>query len=349
MNNLLYSLFVFNLVICIVFATLSTTWLSDNAQLHNYIFNNYDKTDPKNSNIAKFFVLFLTFFIGYSQIIPISLYVALEIVKIIQGILIYYDNDIYDFDLKKPTISRTTDLIEELGQVEFIFSDKTGTLTQNSMILKKCYVNKKIYGILKEENENKKFTINGDTNPAKKMMSINENDKKDKECLLDFFNLLALCHSVFPEKTDKGIVFQGSSPDDVALVQGAMQMGIEFINKDFNDSTIKNQLTNETSVWEQKIEMPFDSDRKRMSVIVKEKKTKKLILFSKGADNVMFSENRVKVEPEALEEIEKVLNIFSKEGLRILVMAMKFLDYDFYEDWEKRHNDARNKGQSLII
>lgn len=347
MNTLLYSLFAFDLVVCLVFAGLSTSWSGDNAVFHNYVFPNYNETESQNNTIIKFIVLFLTFFVGYSQIIPISLYVALEMVKIIQGFLIKYDNDIYDIDLKKPAISRTTDLIEELGQVEFIFSDKTGTLTQNSMVLKKCYVNKKIYGIIKEEEENKKFTINGDTTPAKKIMSFNDSDKKDKESLLDFFNLLALCHAVFPEKTDRGILYQGSSPDDVALVQGASQMGIEFVNKDFNDLTIRNQLTNETSVWEQKAEMPFDSDRKRMSVIVKDKNSKRLMLLSKGADNVMFSDNRVLLNPESLEEIDKVLNIFSKEGLRILVMAQKFLDNDYFEDWERRHNEARNKGQSL--
>jgi phospholipid-transporting ATPase len=349
MNTLLYSLFAFDIIVCIIFAILSTRWIGNDGINHNYIFPNYyDKATEKNT-ILRFIILFLTFFVGYSQIIPISLYVALEMVKIIQGILIYYDNDIYDVDLKKPAISRTTDLIEELGQVEFIFSDKTGTLTQNSMILKKCYVNKKIYGIIKEEEENKKFTINGDTTPAKKIMSFNENDEKDKECLLDFFSLLAICHSVFPEKTDRGIVYQGSSPDDVALVQGANQMGIEYINKDFNDLTIKNQLNNEINVWEQKAEMPFDSDRKRMSVIVRDKKSNKLMLLSKGADNVMFSDNRINVSPENLEEIDKVLNIFSKEGLRILVMAEKFLDEEYFEDWQERHNDARNKGQNLKL
>lgn len=347
MNNLLYSLFAFDLIVCLIFAALSTSWIETNANSHFYVFPNYNKNDAKNNTIVKFIILFLTFFVGYSQIIPISLYVALEMVKIIQGFLIKYDNDIYDVDLKKPAISRTTDLIEELGQVEFIFSDKTGTLTQNSMILKKCYVNKKIYGILKEEDENKKFTINGDTTPAKKIMSFNETDKKDKESLLDFFNLLAICHAVFPEKTDRGILYQGSSPDDVALVQGASQMGIEFVNKDFNDLTIKNQLTNDISVWEQRIEMPFDSDRKRMSVIVRDKNSKKLMLLSKGADNVMLSENRVKMTPQTLEEVDKVLNVFSKEGLRILVMAQKFLDDDYFEDWEKRHNETRKKGQNL--
>jgi magnesium-transporting ATPase (P-type) len=108
---------------------------------------------------------------------------------------------------------------------------------------------------------------------------------------LDFFNLIALCHSVFPEKTDKGIIYQGSSPDDVALVKGAAQIGIKFISKDFNELKIYNRLFNSKSYWELVEEMPFDSNRKRMSVIIKNKSTNELFLLSKEADNIMLSED----------------------------------------------------------
>jgi len=347
MNKLLYSLFAFDIILCIAFSILSFIWENNNKKFHFYLFPDNTLESPKYSSTANFIVLFLTFFVGFSQIIPISLYVALEIVKIIQGILIYYDNEIYENEIKKPTISRSTDLIEELGQVEFIFSDKTGTLTQNNMILKKCYANKKIYGINKQKDETAQYTLNGDTSICRKILSNEEDDKRDKEALINFFYLICLCHSVFPEKTDRGIIYQGSSPDDVALVQGAKQMGFEFISKEYNNLIIKNHLSNEKLVWEQLYELPFDSDRKRMSVIVRNKLSKKLYLLTKGADNIMLSENRIVLIDQSFDEVNRVINVFSKEGLRTLVMGMKILDPDEFEDWENRFCDARNVGRDL--
>lgn len=72
--------------------------------------------------------------------IPISLYVIIEMLKLIQSKLINNDIKMFfaDPDDMSLVLCRNSDLIEELGQVEFIFSDKTGTLTQNKMEFKKC-------------------------------------------------------------------------------------------------------------------------------------------------------------------------------------------------------------------
>ncbi len=107
-----------------------------------------------------FFLKFLTFLVAYSHLIPISLYVALEIVKMIQTIFILYDEKCIDPVSKKPAIARTSDLIEELGQVEFIFTDKTGTLTKNEMVFRKCFINNVSYG----ENEITELNSNNSNN-----------------------------------------------------------------------------------------------------------------------------------------------------------------------------------------
>lgn len=85
------------------------------------------------------------FLVAFSQLIPISLYVALEILKLVQAYLISYDKKIYYEPLKKKTCVRSSELIEELGQIEFIFSDKTGTLTCNCMEFRKCSINGIVY------------------------------------------------------------------------------------------------------------------------------------------------------------------------------------------------------------
>jgi len=70
--------------------------------------------------------------------IPISLYVVIEMTKLGQSKLINEDVRMFFAEDMQFALCRNSDLVEELGQVEFVFSDKTGTLTQNKMEFKKC-------------------------------------------------------------------------------------------------------------------------------------------------------------------------------------------------------------------
>lgn len=348
MNKLLYSLFAANIIICVIFGSLSYQFVKQNAMSYTYIFPDYDPLSTINSGVVKFGYNFLTFFVAYSQIIPISLYVALEVVKIIQGVLIYYDTEMFDVELKKPAVCRTSDLIEELGQVEFIFSDKTGTLTQNSMILKKCLIDGKIYGQRQSEAEDAPFTLNGDKNVFEKLKSSNPPDVQEKKKLEEFFYLMAICHNVFPEVTESGeITYQGSSPDEIALVNAASQVGIKFIDKKFTTITIKNCITDKETCYEIRQEIPFNSDRKRMSVVIKDLQTNKYMILSKGADNVMLGSGETipivthYSKPNELDITKSVLNAFSIEGLRILVMGQKEISEEFYKEWENKYNSIQ--------
>lgn len=344
MNKLLYSVFIFEIILCVVYGYLCLNWNNKNETIYTYIFITKDKHNP----FAKFIVNMFTCFVSYSQMIPISLYVVLEIIKIIQGFLIFYDNEIYDVSIDKPAGCRSTDLIEELGQVEFIFSDKTGTLTQNSMVLKKVYINSKVYGNIKdEEDPETPFTINGDTRIVKKLKSVEQSDAEDRNAIESFFYLLALCHSVFPEFNKEGkLIYQGASPDEISLVKGAQQIGYEYTSKDFSEMTIKDHVHDVTKKFELKIELPFDSNRKRMSVIIYNQETRQYELLCKGADSVMLK--LINFQEQEKEEVNRVINVLSKEGLRVLVMSKKALSTEFFTSWINRVNAVRNQDEEVL-
>ncbi|GLJ17222.1 hypothetical protein SUGI_0298350 [Cryptomeria japonica] len=104
-----------------------------------------DYYDPKKPALAAF-LHFITALILYGYLIPISLYVSIEIVKVLQSRFINEDQNMYDEETDKPARARTSNLNEELGQVDTILSDKTGTLTCNSMEFLKCSIAGTAYG-----------------------------------------------------------------------------------------------------------------------------------------------------------------------------------------------------------
>ena len=359
MNKIMYSLFAFTISICAIFSLCSMKFIDKNSKNYTYIFFFYDPNQKKNKPIFRLIIHFFTFFVSYAQIIPISLYVVMEMIKLFQSFLIKYDYEMFDLNIQTPSSCRESGLIEELGQIDFIFSDKTGTLTQNIMEFKKCFINGKVYGAETEFNEcnNHKFSINGDMEAYKRLKEKpnNEIEKCDRDILELFFILLSTCHDVFPENENGKIIYQGSSPDDIALVKGAQQLGYEFIEKNFTTIKVYNNINDELLEFEIYCILPFDSERKRMSVILKDLKNNKYILFSKGSDSVMLqgiqSYNPLITKfsyQKQQEEIEQILNKFSREGLRILIMGFRELSPKYFTSVIKKYNETRKHNPNKL-
>ena len=354
MDKLMYSLFAFTFFLCIIFAILNNKFTGKNYYNYDYIFNT---KKPITKSSSRFFKNFLIFFIDYYQIIPISLYVVMEIIKIYQGILIYYDFDIYDLSINKPANCREIGLIEELGQVEFIFSDKTGTLTMNEMEFKKCFIHGKIYGAEKEQNEciDTYHSINGDMTAYEvltgKIIGNGIYSTEDQKKIDMFFLLLCTCHEVFPEFNNGKLNYKGASPDDIALVKGAQQLGYEFQSKNFNTLLIKNTINDDIISCDLKILLPFDSDRKRMTTVIKNNNNLKCYVFTKGSDGIMLKGTHdhfpIIEKYNYIQEkyyAEKIIERFSKEGLRILAMGYKEISDVQINYWDAKIKEAKLNG-----
>uniref|UniRef100_A0A7N4PVU8 Phospholipid-transporting ATPase n=1 Tax=Sarcophilus harrisii TaxID=9305 RepID=A0A7N4PVU8_SARHA len=190
----------------------------------------------------------LTFIILYNNLIPISLLVTLEVVKFIQALFINWDLDMYYMENDTPAMARTSNLNEELGQVKYLFSDKTGTLTCNIMTFKKCSIAGVTYGHfpeLERERSSEDFsqlpppTSDSCIFDDPRLLQNIENEHPTAGCIQEFLTLLAVCHTVIPEKAGDTINYQASSPDEGALVKGAKKLGFVFTGRTPNSVIIE--------------------------------------------------------------------------------------------------------------
>lgn len=259
----------------------------------------YLRIEDTTSNKAQQFVKdLLTCIILYNNLIPISLIVTMEVVKFWQAQLINSDLDMYYAKTDTPAVCRTSSLVEELGQIEYIFSDKTGTLTSNEMEFQECSIAGTMYAATVDETKREQ----GQKTFQELQQKAHEQGSEG-ETIREFLTLLAVCHTVIPEIKDEKIIYQASSPDEAALVSGAELLGYRFhvsslyivpkthklicLHQTRKPKSVFIEIDGKTVEYEILNVCEFNSTRKRMSTIVRGPDGR-IKIFTKGADTVIY-------------------------------------------------------------
>ncbi|KAG0761751.1 hypothetical protein G6F16_010246 [Rhizopus arrhizus] len=280
----------------------------------------------------------LTFLILFNSFIPISLMVTMEIVKFILSFLIQSDLDMYYDVTDTAAVARSSSLIEELGQVKFVFSDKTGTLTCNEMQFRQCSIAGLSYADKVESDKQAKDGVN-DPTLQYTFAQLQEHLKTHSTANMinEFLTLLATCHTVIPEAQEgsEDITYQASSPDEGALVKGASTLHYKFHTRKPN--SIACSQHGQDYEYQVLNICEFNSTRKRMSAIIRGPDGK-IKLYCKGADTVILerlAENNPFVENTLIH-----LEEFASEGLRTLCIAMREIPEEEYTRWSQIYDKA---------
>ncbi|TIA93573.1 hypothetical protein E3P99_00049 [Wallemia hederae] len=301
---------------------------------------------------GQWYIYIFRFLILFSSIIPISLRVNLDMGKTAYSKQIMRDKHI------PGTVVRTSTLPEELGRISYLLSDKTGTLTQNEMIMRRLHMGTMSfsndsmdevryqlaawYGAADEEDSGSCSLLNSSDKTQGKAPTLvtgvqlagrgrRDMSSRVKDVVLG----LALCHNVTPISNDDGSnSYQASSPDEVAIVNWTESVGLTLVQRDRNHITLRCP-SNALHTFAILQLFPFTSESKRMSIVVRDLATQEITFYEKGADVVMIP--RVQRQ----DWLEEETGNMAREGLRTLVMARRVLTESTYEAFERDYNAAK--------
>nr|XP_042697616.1 phospholipid-transporting ATPase IK [Chrysemys picta bellii] len=333
MDRLVILIFVMLVITSLCLAFAAGFWAVKFHAEHSYLSALYVGTSPAEQA----FFAFWGFMILLSIIIPMSMYITFEFIYMVNSYFIDWDLEMYYPAKDTPAKARSTSLNDQLGQIEYIFSDKTGTLTQNIMTFKKCCINGIIYGTSEWKQKasvswNPYVDRTAEFHDPALLETVLQNDDPVTR---EFLRLLALCHTVMVEEKDSQLVYQAASPDEEALVTAARNLGYVFLSRTQDTITLSELGTERT--YSMLAMLDFNSVRKRMSIVVRDPEGK-IRLYTKGADVVILERLREDGPTRAFTQL--ALDSFAEETLRTLCLASKEVKEEDYAEWSKKHHEA---------
>ena len=368
MNKFLVGIFIFQMILCSSSSILYRIFYYKHKQFYDRFI-----TLKYNINVESLLVFF-TYFLLLNTLIPISLIVTLEIVKLFLSFFINWDIKMFSFVKQKFSKVNSISILEELGNVDYIFSDKTGTLTSNKMIFKYAIIDKKIFKYNNNiqnnynlNNFNKEKILFGDKyfgnlikenliylnnpsfqNGSDDNNSLNNSNQNNKnfismiKIINEYWKALSLCNECIANQkkeitnnnnnfVNNNFYYTGINPDDVELVRIADLQGFSLLNSQngmknlkINDDEKKHEILNYIN---------FSSDRKRMSIILKDE-SNVIKIYTKGADCEILkrlSKNNNNIEK--INFIKSKIDKYSKKGYRTLLIGYKEISKEDYEKW----------------
>jgi phospholipid-translocating ATPase len=298
-----------------------------------------------SKNVYLNFINFFRFVVLLCAIIPISLRVNLDIAKSINS------SSIHNNPMIEGALVRNSTIPEELGRIQYILSDKTGTLTKNEMVFKRLSMESDQFS--DENNSDLQLILRDECSQNVCPMSdvihlINKGEinydhpkrlrRNRTKLIRDAITALALCNNVTPIKNHDNNTFeyQASSPDEVALVQYAEILNMRLISKSENNVKLINSA-DEVESYEILANFPFSSETKRMGIVLRNESNNEIYFYVKGAENVI--EKLVKEDYKSF--INENSTNLATNGLRTLVVAQKLIKNEYFKEWLEKYHTAQ--------
>ncbi|AEO65121.1 uncharacterized protein THITE_2153879 [Thermothielavioides terrestris NRRL 8126] len=326
------------------------------------------------------FITFWAAVIVFQNLVPISLYISLEILRTLQAFFIYSDIGMYYDKIDQPCIPKSWNISDDVGQIEYIFSDKTGTLTQNVMEFKKATINGQPYGEAYTEAQagmNKRMGIDVEQEAAAiraeianaKVRAIRglrqlhdnpylhdedltfiapdfvddlagKNGPEQQQANEHFMLALALCHTVIPEKQP------GDPPKMIFKAQSPDEAALVATARDMG-FTVLGSSSDGIDVNVMGTDRHFPvlntiefNSSRKRMSAIVRMPDGRILLFCKGADSVIYSRLKKGEQAELRRETAQHLEMFAVEGLRTLCIAERELSEEEYREWRKEHDIA---------
>ncbi|VVC91180.1 unnamed protein product [Leptidea sinapis] len=300
-NTHILMLFLILIALSLLSAAFNELWLARRTTTDWYIALN-------GAQNANFGFNFLTFLILYNNLIPISLQVTAEIVRFFQAKFISMDSQMYHAETDTPALARTSNLNEELGMVRYVFSDKTGTLTCNQMEFSKCSIAEIIYtkpapGVSLEES----------------LLYHNLREHPSAPDIREFLTMLAVCHTVIPERVDSHTNYHAASPACSGDGRSVVRLGV----RDPHAPERHHQRV---------------GGGRRSSAVLRA--AREIKLYCKGADSVIYPRLAGGHDSRYARGTLAHLEHFANEGLRTLVFAVADVPEHFYQEWSNTYHKA---------